>query len=122
MLVAGAIREVAIAPYGTGNSKKGTKAVQQKFSPPKLPIKAHEPMRIAGKLVDADARVEVMNPYTNEVVATVAAADPRQVAEAFKIGNAYKSKLTKYDRQKILMKTAEILARRRDELSAGAEP
>ena len=50
-------------------------------------------MRIAGKLVDADEHVEVRNPYTNEVVATVPAASPGQVAEAFRIGNAYKSKL-----------------------------
>lgn len=84
----------------------------------KLPIKAHEKMRIAGKLVDADERVEVYNPYTGKVVATVAAANPKQVAEAFKIANAYQPKLTKFDRQKILMRTAEILAKRRDEIAA----
>ena len=84
----------------------------------KLPIKAHEKMRIAGKLVDADERVEVMNPYTGKVVATVPAANPKQVAEAFKIANAYQPKLTKFDRQKILMRTAEILAKRRDEIAA----
>lgn len=84
----------------------------------KLPIKAHEKMRIAGKLVDADERVEVYNPYTGKVVATVPAANPKQVAEAFKNANAYQPKLTKYDRQKILMRTAEILAKRRDEIAA----
>jgi putative phosphonoacetaldehyde dehydrogenase len=89
----------------------------QKAVQPKLPIKPHEKMRIAGKLVDADEMVEVRNPYTGAVVATVPAADPRQVAEAFKIGHAYKAKLTKYDRQKILMKAAEILAKRREELA-----
>ncbi|MEQ1615749.1 MAG: aldehyde dehydrogenase family protein, partial [Hyphomicrobiaceae bacterium] len=91
--------------------------MQDKVTKPKLCIKSHEKMRIAGKLVDADAQVEVRNPYTGALVATVPSADPRQVAEAFKIGNAYKSKLTKYDRQKILMKTAEILAKRRDEIA-----
>jgi len=91
--------------------------VQQKVSAPKLCIKSHEKMRIAGKLVDADAQVEVRNPYSGEVVATVPAASPAQVAEAFRKGNGYKSKLTKYDRQKILMKTAEILSRRRDEIA-----
>ncbi len=44
----------------------------------KLPTKPHEKMRIAGKLVDADAQVEVFNPYTGAVVGTVPAADPRQ--------------------------------------------
>jgi putative phosphonoacetaldehyde dehydrogenase len=89
----------------------------QKAVQTRLPIKAHEKMRIAGKLVDAAERLEVMNPYTGAVVATVPAADPRQVAEAFMIGHAYKPKLTKYDRQKILMKAAEILSRRREEIA-----
>jgi putative phosphonoacetaldehyde dehydrogenase len=86
--------------------------------PHKLCIKPHEKMRIAGKLVDADDRVEVRNPYTGEVVATVPAASPKQVAEAFRNANAYKPKLSRYDRQKILMRTAEILAKRRDEIAA----
>ncbi len=84
----------------------------------KLPIKAHEHMRIAGKLVDADERVEVRNPYTGKIVATVPAANPKQVAEAFKKANAYQPKLSRYDRQKILLRTAEILAKRRDEIAA----
>ena len=91
--------------------------MQERIATPKLPIKAHEPMRIAGKLVDADERIEVRNPYTGSIVATVPAADPAQVAEAFKIGHAYKAKLTRYERQKILLRTAEILAQRRDELA-----
>jgi len=91
--------------------------VQEQVARPKLPVKSHEQMRVAGKLVDAEQRIDVVNPYTNEVVATVPAADPRQVAEAFKIGNAYKSKLSKYDRQKILLRTAESLAKRRDEIA-----
>ena len=89
----------------------------QKVVQLKLPIKAQEKMRIAGKLVDAAESVDVLNPYTGAVVATVPAADPRQVAEAFKIGHAYTSKLSKYDRQKILMKAAELLAKRREEIA-----
>lgn len=85
---------------------------------PKLAVKSHEKMRIAGKLVDADQVIEVRNPYTGALVATVAAADPRQVAEAFKAAHAYTPKLTRYDRQKILMRTAELLAKRRDEIAA----
>ncbi|MFZ4806117.1 MAG: phosphonoacetaldehyde dehydrogenase [Hyphomicrobiaceae bacterium] len=82
-----------------------------------LPTKRHEKMRIAGRLVDADEHVEVLNPYTGAVVGTVPAARPEQVAEAFRIGNAYKSKLTRYDRQKILTRTAELLASRREEIA-----
>ncbi len=91
--------------------------MQDQVKKPKLPTAAHEKMRIAGKLVDADERLEVFNPYTGEVVGTVPAARPEQVAEAFRIGNDYKSKLTRYDRQKILTRTAEILASRREEIA-----
>jgi putative phosphonoacetaldehyde dehydrogenase len=91
--------------------------MQERVKKPKLPVKSHEKMRIAGKLVDGEERIEVRNPYTGAVVATVAAASPGQVAEAFRIGNAYKSKLTRYDRQKILTNTAEILARSREEIA-----
>ena len=91
--------------------------MQDQVKKPKLPTSAHEKMRIAGKLVDADERLEVFNPYTGEVVGTVPAARPEQVAEAFRIGNDYKSKLTRYDRQKILTRTAEILASRREEIA-----
>jgi phosphonoacetaldehyde dehydrogenase len=77
----------------------------------------HEKMRIAGKLVDGDDRIEVFNPYSGAVVGTVAAASPAQVADAFRIGNAYKSKLTRYERQKILTTTAEILAKRGQEIA-----
>ncbi len=84
----------------------------------KVPIKAHEKMRIAGRLVDADEHVHVVNPYTGKCVATVPSASPKQVAEAFKNANAFQPKLTRYERQKILLRTAEILANRRDEIAA----
>jgi phosphonoacetaldehyde dehydrogenase len=83
----------------------------------KLPTQPHEKMRIAGKLVDADDRVEVRNPYTGAVVGTVPSASPAQVAEAFRQANAYQPKLSRYDRQKILLRTAELLASRRDEIA-----
>ena len=91
--------------------------MQEKVKAPKLPTKPHELMRIAGKMVDSAERVEVFNPYTGKVVGTVPSASPEQVAAAFKGANAYKSKLTRYDRQKILLKAAEILARRREEIA-----
>ena len=91
--------------------------MQERVKKPKLPVKAHEKMRIAGKLVDAEERIEVRNPFNGALVGTVAAASTAQVAEAFKIGAAYKSKLSRYDRQKILTNTAEILNRRREEIA-----
>ena len=43
----------------------------------------HETMRIAGKPVTTDERIEVLNPYNGAVVGTIAAARPEHVREAF---------------------------------------
>ena len=79
----------------------------------------HEPMRIAGKKVegDAGAPIEVFNPYDGSVVGTVPRASREQVANAFDIAAAYQPKLTRYERQQILMKIAEIIVSRKEEIS-----
>jgi len=76
-----------------------------------------EAMRIAGKLVQTDDIVEVFNPYDNSVVGTVPAARPEHVREAFRSAKAFKSKLTRYERQQILQKTAELLRDRKEEFA-----
>lgn len=82
-----------------------------------LTIKPHEKMRIAGKLVDAEERIEVRNPYTGTVVATVPSASPAQVADAFAKAHAFKPKLTRYERSKILLRAADIIVSRKEELA-----
>lgn len=79
----------------------------------------HEKMRIAGKKVDGDTgkTVDVINPYSGKVIGTVPRASREQVAEAFEIAANYKPTLTRYERQQILMKTAEIIVSRLDEIS-----
>jgi phosphonoacetaldehyde dehydrogenase len=77
----------------------------------------HETMRIAGRKVDTADRVEVFNPYTNEVIGTIPRGTHEHAREAFRIAAAYKPKLARYERQKILMTTAEKLAARRDEIA-----
>lgn len=79
----------------------------------------HEKMRIAGEKVDGDTGkvVEVFNPYTGEVVGTVPRASREQVANTFAIAASYKPKLTRYERQQILSKTAEIIVSRKEEIS-----
>jgi putative phosphonoacetaldehyde dehydrogenase len=85
---------------------------------PETSIKVrHEPMRIAGKKVDADGVVEVRYPYTDTVVGTVPAGTAEHARQAFEIAANYKSKLTRYDRQKILLRTAELLNARKEEIS-----
>src|SRR6476661_2450897 len=78
----------------------------------------HEAMRIAGRRVETDHQIEVLNPYTGAVVGTVPAARPEHVREAFAKAKAFKPKLTRYERQQILLKTADLLAARRHEFAA----
>ena len=77
----------------------------------------HEAMRIAGKRVDTDQRIDVLNPYDGTVVGTIAAARPEHVREAFAKAAAFKPKLTRYERQQILLRTADLLAARKEEFA-----
>lgn len=81
------------------------------------PAVRHEQMRIAGALVDTDEHVDVFNPYTNKVVGTVPAARPEHVRSAFAKAAAFRPKLTRYERQRILLRTADILASRKEEFA-----
>ena len=76
-----------------------------------------ESMRIGGKKVDAEGVVPVHYPYTNEVIGTVPAGRAEHAAMAFEIARNYKPKLTRYERQQILFRTAELIRSRKDQLS-----
>src|SRR5437764_7557918 len=77
----------------------------------------HEAMRIAGKRIETDQVIEVLKPYTGAVVGTGPAARPEHVREAFAKAKAFKPKLTRYERQQILLRTADILASRKEEFA-----
>jgi aldehyde dehydrogenase (NAD+) len=77
----------------------------------------HEQLRIAGRKVDRDGRIEVRFPYTGELVATVPKATVEDVRTALRIARAYRSPLTRYDRYKILMRAGEIIASRIPEIA-----
>lgn len=77
----------------------------------------HEQLRIAGRKVDRDGRIEVRFPYTGELVATVPKATLEDVRSAFRIAREYRSPLTRYDRYKILMRAGEIIAGRIPEIA-----
>src|SRR4029079_9403412 len=77
----------------------------------------HEGMRIAGQRVDLDERIEVYNPYNNAVVGTVPAGRAEHVRAAFAKAAAFKPKLTRYERQKILLRTAELLRDRKEDFA-----
>ena len=77
----------------------------------------HEPMRIAGEMVDSERRIQVTYPYTGQVIGTVPKGTVQDVRRAFEIAAGYTPKLSRYQRQRILMDTAELLVARRDEIS-----
>jgi putative phosphonoacetaldehyde dehydrogenase len=76
-----------------------------------------ESMRIGGKTVATDDVVPVHYPYTNEVIGTVPAGRAEHAAEAFAIAARYKPKLTRYERQQILFRAAEMIRARKEALS-----
>ena len=77
----------------------------------------HESMRIAGKKIDTEKKIEVRYPYTNEIIGTVPAGTSNHAKQALEIASNYQSKLTRYERQQILQRTAEELVKRKDEIS-----
>ena len=77
----------------------------------------HEAMRIGGEKVTTEGVVEVRYPYTNEVIGTVPAGDASHAARAFEIAANYTPKLTRYERQQILFRAAELIRERREEIA-----
>jgi putative phosphonoacetaldehyde dehydrogenase len=76
-----------------------------------------EAMRIGGKKVTTDDVVPVRYPYTNEIIGTVPAGRAEHAARAFEIAAKFTPKLTRYERQQILFRAAEIIRSRKDQLS-----
>jgi aldehyde dehydrogenase (NAD+) len=76
-----------------------------------------ESMRIAGERVAGDRVIEVHNPFSGDVVGTVPKATTEDIRRAFIIARAYKPSLTRFERSRILHRTAEIIRSRTDELS-----
>jgi putative phosphonoacetaldehyde dehydrogenase len=74
-------------------------------------------MRIGGEKVFTNDVIEVRYPYTNQVVGTVPAGTAEHARQAFEIAANYRPRLTRYERQQILFRTAELIRQRRDELA-----
>jgi phosphonoacetaldehyde dehydrogenase len=77
----------------------------------------HEAMRIGGKKVTTKDVIEVRYPYTDQVIGTVPAGTAEHAAQAFEIAANYKPTLTRYQRQQILFRTAELIRERREEIA-----
>jgi putative phosphonoacetaldehyde dehydrogenase len=76
-----------------------------------------ESMRIAGERVAGSRTLDVLNPYTGDVVATVPRASVDDIRRAFSIARAYKPRLTRYERSEICRKAAQIIQSRAEPLS-----
>src|SRR6187399_2096776 len=78
----------------------------------------HEGMRIGGEKVLRDRVIEVFNPYTEQVIATVPKATIDDIKRAFAIANGYKAKLTRYERANIMRKAAALVRDRLDDIAS----
>lgn len=76
-----------------------------------------EAMRIGGRKVETADVIEVRYPYTNEVIGTVPAGTAEHAREAFEIAANYTPKLTRYERQQILFRAAELIRERREQIA-----
>ncbi|MFQ5995126.1 MAG: aldehyde dehydrogenase family protein [Acidiferrobacterales bacterium] len=76
---------------------------------------------IAGKWVDAKGgqRIEVVNPYNNEVVGSVPHMSLEEVKHAIDRLADYEATLTSHQRGEILYNAAQEMKARREELAAG---
>jgi putative phosphonoacetaldehyde dehydrogenase len=76
-----------------------------------------ETLRIAGEKVATERSFEVRFPYTGDVVATVPKATVDDIRRAIATARAYRGRLTRHERYRILMRAGEIIASRRDEIA-----
>ncbi|MEM7090603.1 MAG: phosphonoacetaldehyde dehydrogenase [Pseudomonadota bacterium] len=77
----------------------------------------HEGMRLGGQVVFADATIPVHYPYTNAVIGSVPAGGAEHARRAFDIAAGYTPCLTRHERSRILLRTAELIGDRRDSLA-----
>jgi phosphonoacetaldehyde dehydrogenase len=76
-----------------------------------------EAMRIGGEKVTRPRVIEVLDPYTEDLVGTVPRADVEDIRRAFTIAARYQAKLTRSERAEILRKTADRLLARKEAIS-----
>ncbi len=79
----------------------------------------HEAMRIAGNNVRTDHSIQVFHPFNGQLIGTVPAGRGEDAKRAFEIAAAYEPALSRYERQTILQRAAELLERDREELARG---
>ncbi len=76
-----------------------------------------ESMRIAGEHVSAADHIDVCYPYSGKPVGSVPAGGPEHARRALQAAADYQPKLSRYERQKILFRTAELIERDREDIA-----
>ena len=81
-----------------------------------------EALRLAGEKVGADRSgervIEVRNPFTRELIGTVPKATVEEVRRAFDVAQAYKARLSRFERSNILNKAAALVRERTASIAA----
>ncbi len=77
----------------------------------------HESMRIGGEKIQTKNHIEITHPFTEDVIGTVPSAEIFHIEDAFDIAANYKPQLSRYERQQILFKTAELIRKRQNEIA-----
>ena len=81
-----------------------------------------EALRLAGEKVGADRSgdrlIRVHNPFTRELIGTVPKATVEEVRRAFEDGQAYKARLSRFERSNILNKAAALVRERTASIAA----
>jgi putative phosphonoacetaldehyde dehydrogenase len=76
-----------------------------------------ETLRIGGARIATERNAEVFNPYTRELVGTVAKASVAEVRQAIGTAKAFRSRLTRYERYRICYQSADALRARTEEVA-----
>jgi len=74
-----------------------------------------EKLRIGGERLARERTLDVINPYTRERIGTVPLASVEDVRRAYAIAQAYRARLTRYERAAILQRAAALLRERTEE-------
>jgi aldehyde dehydrogenase (NAD+) len=76
-----------------------------------------ESLRIGGERIESDRIIEVVNPYTGACIGSVPKATVDDVRRAFEFALAYRPRLSRYERHRILLKAADLVVARAEEIS-----
>lgn len=81
------------------------------------PQARHEALRIGGEKIRRAEIIEVFNPYNGELVGTVPKATLADVRHAFAWAHQYRARLTRYERSQILLRAADKVHQRTEEIA-----